>query len=153
MISTSVAPSPQTYNIPQIADPKKFSFGIAREKFEKVYLKENPPIDKNLPAPNFYKINSSFVERAPAAYSFRPNTSVGSMFSDPNKLFPGPGMYDGNKAFENKNGYYLYSKYKSPGNAIISKSGKRFDNRDMRRSMELPGPGQYKASVALKYKQ
>jgi hypothetical protein len=45
------------------------------------------------------------------------------------------------KAIENKNGFTVHSKYRSSGGVVISKSGKRFDNRDMRRSMEIPGPG------------
>jgi hypothetical protein len=59
-----------------------------------VYLKENPPKDKNVPGPAQYTINSSFIERAGARYSLRPNTSHGSMFSNPTKEFPGPGQYN-----------------------------------------------------------
>ena len=40
-----------------------------------------------------------------------------------------------------KNMLYHISTYKSPGSAVIAKSGKRFDNKDYRRSMEIPGPG------------
>jgi hypothetical protein len=65
------------------------------------------------------------------------------MFNDPTKHFPGPGSYNGQKASENHNGHYVSSRYKSPGNAIISRQGKRFDDHDMRRSMLVPGPGQY----------
>lgn len=63
------------------------------------------------------------------------------MFNDPTKSNPGPGTYNGQTASENKNGFYLASRYRSPGSAVISKNGRRFDNRDMRRSMEIPGPG------------
>ena len=65
------------------------------------------------------------------------------MFNDPTKYYPGPGQYDGHKATENVNGHYAVSKYRSGGRAVISKSGKRFDNREYRRSMEIPGPGMY----------
>ncbi len=63
------------------------------------------------------------------------------MFNDPTRKNPGPGYYDPSRALENKNGFTLSSKFKSSGAAVISKTGKRFDNRDMRRSMEIPGPG------------
>ena len=106
-----------------------------------VYYKENPPRDKSVPGPQAYVIKSNYSEKASAAYSFRPNSNYGSMFNDPTKKYPGPGQYDGQNATENKNGYTVYSKYKSSGAAVISRSGKRFDNRDQRRSMEVPGPG------------
>ena len=88
-------------------------------------------------------MKNGFVEKQGAAFSIRPNTSYSSMFNDPTKKFPGPGSYDPMKAIENKNGYTVYSKFRSSGGVVISKSGKRFDNRDMRRSMEIPGPGSY----------
>lgn len=69
------------------------------------------------------------------------------MFNDPTKNFPGPGSYNAAKCSENKNGFYISSRYKSPGNPVISREGKRFDDHDMRRSMLIPGPGQYVQSV------
>jgi hypothetical protein len=63
------------------------------------------------------------------------------MFVDPTKNYPGPGAYNGAAATENKNGSIIFSKYKSPGSAVISKTGRRFDNREDRNSMDLPGPG------------
>lgn len=65
------------------------------------------------------------------------------MFNDPNKHFPGPGSYNATTASENKNGFYLSSRYKSPGSAVISKSSQRFDNKDIKRAGEIPGPGKY----------
>jgi hypothetical protein len=56
------------------------------------------------------------------------------MFNDPNKKFPGPGAYKVTEVYENRNGHYVISRYKSPGCAIISRQGKRFDHSDMRRS-------------------
>lgn len=63
------------------------------------------------------------------------------MFNDPTKYFPGPGTYNG--MVGNKNGFCIDSRYKSPGNTVISRMGKRFDPNDIRRSMEIPGPGTY----------
>jgi hypothetical protein len=65
------------------------------------------------------------------------------MFNDPTKLYPGPGSYNGQTASENKGGFYVSSRYKSPGNPVISRQGKRFEDNDARRSMAIPGPGQY----------
>jgi len=56
------------------------------------------------------------------------------MFWDPTKKFPGPGTYNGLNAYENKNGHYITSRYKSPGCAIISRQGLRFDNKMLRMS-------------------
>ena len=71
----------------------------------------------------------------------RPVTQYASMFNDPTKKFPGPGSYNAQSASENKGGFYLSSRYKSPGNAVISRQGKRFEDYDMRRSAAVPGPG------------
>ena len=71
----------------------------------------------------------------------RPMSQYASMFNDPTKKFPGPGAYNGQTASENKGGFYLSSRYKSPGNAVISRQGKRFEDYDMRRSAAIPGPG------------
>lgn len=73
----------------------------------------------------------------------RPYSNYASMFNDPTKKNPGPGSYNSENATVNKNGFILFSKYKSPGGVVISKTGKRFDNRDQRRSLDVPGPGSY----------
>lgn len=104
-------------------------------------MKENPPIDKSIPGPAAYVTKTAYTERAAAAYSFRPNTSYSSIFNDPTKHYPGPGSYNGHKASENNNGFYAASKYRSAGRAVISKSGSRFDKKDHRRSVDIPGPG------------
>lgn len=44
----------------------------------------------------------------------------------------------------------MISRYKSPGSAVISKSGRsRFDNKEIRRSMEIPGPGTYEGQLTF----
>mmetsp|Transcript_8246 Transcript_8246/g.7655 ORF Transcript_8246/g.7655 Transcript_8246/m.7655 type:complete len:91 (+) Transcript_8246:417-689(+) len=65
------------------------------------------------------------------------------MFQDPTKKFPGPGAYNALSAYENRNGKYVTSRHKSPGNVVIPSYGQRFENFDLRRSQEIPGPGQY----------
>eukprot|EP00347_Sterkiella_histriomuscorum_P018891 403343777 len=143
LLSKSVAPSPQLYNVPNIKDPKQYSFGESRDKFEKVYIKENPPRDKNVPGPGAYTVKQDYTIKGSAAYSMRPNSNYASMFNDPTKKFPGPGQYNGQSATENKNGFTVQSKYKSSGAVAISKGGQRFDHRVYRNSMEIPGPGKY----------
>lgn len=96
-----------------------------------------------MPGPAAYTPKPEILEKSPAKYSLRPCTSYASMFNDPTKHFPGPGSYNGAKASENHNGFYISSRYKSPGNAVISRQGKRFEDYDMRRSMAVPGPGMY----------
>eukprot|EP00350_Pseudokeronopsis_sp_OXSARD2_P003025 CAMPEP_0170556958 /NCGR_PEP_ID=MMETSP0211-20121228/19087_1 /TAXON_ID=311385 /ORGANISM="Pseudokeronopsis sp., Strain OXSARD2" /LENGTH=69 /DNA_ID=CAMNT_0010867597 /DNA_START=164 /DNA_END=373 /DNA_ORIENTATION=- len=43
------SPSPERYNIPSsfldVQKAKAFSFGLSKEHFNRVYLKENPPYD------------------------------------------------------------------------------------------------------------
>lgn len=143
MVNKSVAPSPQKYSLPSSRMVQSFSFGVSRDKFERVYIKENPAREKCVPGPSAYKPKIEFVEKTNAKYSMRPSTSYASMFNDPTKKFPGPGQYDGQKTSENKNGFYISSRYKSPGNAVISKQGKRFEDYDQKRTGAIPGPGLY----------
>ncbi|CDW71854.1 UNKNOWN [Stylonychia lemnae] len=143
LIRTTVAPSPQLYNIPSTKDTKQYTFGVSRDKFDNVYIRENPPRDKSVPGPAMYQIKSDYTLTSAAAYSMRPNSHYASMFNDPTVKFPGPGTYDGQAATENKNGYTIYSKFRSPGGAIISKTGERFDLRQHRKSVDIPGPGSY----------
>ena len=103
-----------------------YSFGMSRDKFQKVYLKENPPRDPSVPGPGSYQAKVNYVEKQSAAFSLRPNTSYASMFNDPTVKNPGPGSYD---SFIEKNGIILTSRYKTPGRAVISRGGTRFDVR------------------------
>ena len=43
----------------------------------------------------------------------------------------------------------MMSRYKSPGTAVISKEGRRFDNSALKRSMEIPGPGNYNGAESM----
>ena len=70
------------------------------------------------------------------------------MFVDPTKKYPGPGSYNFTIATDNKNGFTLHSKFKSPGAISIAKNGERFDRKDLKRSIEVPGPGNYTANHA-----
>ena len=52
---TAVTPAPCSYNLRSEFSPspssKAFSFGIAREAYSKVFIKEQPPMDKSIPGP------------------------------------------------------------------------------------------------------
>lgn len=52
---------------------RAFSFGIAREAYEKVYIKENPPLDKNIPGPGSYTIPQKVGAEA-SKYSMKGRT-------------------------------------------------------------------------------
>lgn len=54
MIRKTAAPSPESYTLPSTNKSQSFSFGLSREKFQKVYLKENPPHDISIPGPGSY---------------------------------------------------------------------------------------------------
>ena len=55
LLLIALAPSPSSYNLKSeftsAPTNKAWSFGIAREAYSKVYIKESPPIDKNIPGP------------------------------------------------------------------------------------------------------
>jgi hypothetical protein len=51
-------PSPVTYDVTKQSDfqmrnnkSRAYTFGMSREFFKKVYLKENPPVDPRVPGP------------------------------------------------------------------------------------------------------
>jgi hypothetical protein len=53
---------------------KAFSFGIAREAYSKVYIKEHPARDPNIPGPGQYPITPLIGNEA-AKYTLRPKTT------------------------------------------------------------------------------
>jgi hypothetical protein len=58
---------------------------------------------------------------------------------------PGPGAYDLELLGINNIEHCVVSKFKKFGAPVISRSGKRFNNDYLKRSKEIPGPGQYKS--------
>jgi hypothetical protein len=71
------SPSPTNYEKKSLFSPtatsKAFSFGIAREAYSKVYIKEHPNRDPNVPGPGQYQIPSVIGAEA-AKYTLRPKT-------------------------------------------------------------------------------
>jgi len=52
---------------------RAFSFGIAREAYSKVYIRENPPLDKSIPGPGTYVIPPKIGAEA-SKYSMKGRT-------------------------------------------------------------------------------
>lgn len=121
---------------------RAFSFGMSREFFKKVYIKENPPLDASIPGPGAYMIKPEAIEKQAQRYSLRPRTAVGGAFAGAMRDGPGPGAYD-LKSTENRNGHCYVAKYKSSGGVIISRTGERFDRQSSRKGNDVPGPGNY----------
>jgi hypothetical protein len=131
--SSIKGPGPQQYNIQSEFQKQNksraFTFGMSREYFKKVYLKENPPVDLSFPGPGQYKVKRDATERSQSKYSLRPKTAKDCSFQNHTKFVPGPGTYS-QKASESKNGFIVNSRYKSGARAVISRGGSRFDNSD-----------------------
>jgi Sperm-tail PG-rich repeat len=139
-------PSPFEYTIG--SDFKKrptsraFTFGVSREFFKKVYLKENPPVDDSKPGPNQYMIKRDVTESSPSKYSLRPKTAKDCSFQNYTKFVPGPGTYSVKASESNNKGFIVNSRYKSGGCAIISRGSQRFSDPSMK-ATGVPGPGNY----------
>jgi hypothetical protein len=71
------SPPPNNYNIKSdftnTPSNKAISFGIAREAYSKVYIKENPTRDPSVPGPGQYVI-PCIVGLEAAKYTMRPKT-------------------------------------------------------------------------------
>jgi hypothetical protein len=123
--------------------PGAFSFGMSREHFRKVYLKENPPVDISVPGPGQYTIKRSAIESNASRYSMRPKTAKESAFQNHTRGLPGPGAYNVKASEGGPTGFILNSRYKSGGCAVISRGGSRFDRSALRTAGAIPGPGNY----------
>ena len=74
-ISTSDAPSPEKYSINLNKLTPSFTFGTGRDKFAKVYLRENPPTDPSAPGPSHYSVNRSCIEGS--GFTMKPRNNHG----------------------------------------------------------------------------
>lgn len=144
-------PSPLVYNIEsgfqKRPKSRAYTFGMSREFFNKVYLKENPPKDPSVPGPGQYSVKKEYTEKTPSKFSLRPKTAKDHSFQNYTKFVPGPGAYQ-ITASDSKNGYIMNSRYKSGGSIVISNGTKRFAS-NMRGSLLVPGPGNYQPKLDL----
>lgn len=72
-------PPPNQYKLPTSFDAKtlagiRYTFGIAREAYSKVYLKEQPSKDPAIPGPGTYNVRKE-PGKDTTKYSFRPKTT------------------------------------------------------------------------------
>jgi len=153
--STIKGPGPQAYSMGSEFNKNQksraYTFGMSRDYFQKVYLKENPPVDIRVPGPGQYDVKREVTEYSPSKFSLRPKTAKDKSFQNITKYVPGPGTYS-QQASESKNGFIVNSRYKSGANAVISGSKSRFDNTKFKTSAAIPGPGMYKPKLDLNLK-
>jgi hypothetical protein len=75
----SISPGPTQYqsksdfNQTPGSGTKAYSFGIAREAYSKVYIKEAPPSDRSIPGPGQYA-STGLLGNVGAKYTLRPRT-------------------------------------------------------------------------------
>ncbi|CDW86776.1 UNKNOWN [Stylonychia lemnae] len=143
------SPSPTNYEAKSIfsktASSKAFSFGIAREAYSKVYIKENPLADQCVPGPGQYSI-PPIVGKEAVHYTMRPKTQ-NLQQSLLYKGQPGPGQYEPKPALNDK-GYYFNSKFKnSSATSIDPPSSLRF--KEFTSIKANPGPGAYEPHVNM----
>jgi hypothetical protein len=124
-----------SYDLTKISDfenrtnkSRAYSFGLSREFFKKVYLKENPPLDLKLPGPGHYSPKRDCTEKSPSRFSLRPKTAKDCSFQNHTRFVPGPGAYQAAEVSENRNGFITNARYKSGGAVAISRGGNRFNN-------------------------
>lgn len=67
MNQTAFTPPPVAYNLKSEfmkgVQATGKSFGLSREHFRKVYLKENPPVDVDVPGPGAYKVRNAYTDK------------------------------------------------------------------------------------------
>jgi len=147
----SKSPPPTAYTLPTdfVSDThsKAFSFGISREAYNKVYLKEHPARDKTIPGPGTYNPTKSFGDEA-VKFSLRPKTTNPLMEST-TKLYPGPGAYE-NKLTISPKGQYYMSKFKSScATTFNPPKSERFKDFTDKYTKQFPGPGYYAPKEGL----
>ena len=82
--SSIKGPGPQEYNkasdFSKNQKSRAYTFGMSREYFQKVYLKENPPVDIRVPGPGQYQVKRDVTEYSPSKFSLRPKTAKDHSF-------------------------------------------------------------------------
>lgn len=110
----------QFYNLGSDFDQKKahsprFTFGISRDHYNKVYYEDSKIIDKNIPGPGNYDVLKPFGLDA-QKFSIRGRS--GEIENSKKFIVPGPGEYA--QVSTSKSGKYPLSKYKNTLNIIWS---------------------------------
>ena len=119
----------------------KYSFGISRDKYSKVYYPGLQLIDLDIPGPGKYNITGRAGLNSPK-YTMRPKCI--KKIIDSNKS-PGPGKYSSVINF-NSEGKYPSSRISNVNTICFGKSKSR---RFYYRINNVPGPGTYKLKSLL----
>ena len=132
--------------MPHTLNNKSYSFGLSREKFKKVFLKEHPIHDPAIPGPGSYDPSQegTFTKKDKnKGFTFKPKLKDSTTaFYSRNSQFPGPGSYEEKESLDNdKTGFYVSSRYKNPGVPLMSSHGSRFKTFHLKKESLLPGPG------------
>lgn len=94
----------------------KWTFGISRSHYDKVYYESGTVIDKNIPGPGLYDVLKPFGKDGPK-YSMKGRSSDEKQKTK-KMIVPGPGEYVA--VSTSMSGKYPLSKYKNTSNIIWS---------------------------------
>ena len=144
---TVSSPSPNAYSLNSQFQSKSkghiYSFGIAREAYQHVFLKQNPPRDPCIPGPGTYKISNDLGKDS-VKFTMRPKTTALSTKFNIDAVIskiPGPGTYNALPTISEK-GPQFNSKWKSSTASVFHPpQSARFKYEATEK--EHPGPGQY----------
>jgi len=93
----------------------KWTFGISRNHYDKVFYESGKIIDKNVPGPGIYDVLKPFGKDSPK-YTLRGRSQEGEKVKK--LIVPGPGEYT--SISTSTSGKYPLSKYKNTSNIIWS---------------------------------
>ena len=114
----------------------KYSFGISRDKYAKVYYPGRQVIDMDIPGPGKYNIQGRPGLNSPR-YTMRPKC-LKKILAHPQS--PGPGEYSSVINFNSEGKYPL----SNISNAKTISFGKNSSSRMFYKINDVPGPGTYK---------
>lgn len=96
---------------------KGISFGIARDAYQKVFLKSSPSLGTLSPGPAQYKIDRE-LGKGTSKFTMRLKTAIPES-NYTKKIVPGPGSYN-ILACINEKGKFMYAKFKNSGAVVFS---------------------------------
>lgn len=113
--SMNVTSKSEFYNVPREFDKKAtsqaFTFGISRQFYNKVFVEKAIIYEKDNPGPGSYNYQKEFGSDAPKYTKYLSTITCSRKPNEQKKL--GPGEYDLDKIYLNKEGKYSLSKYKN----------------------------------------
>jgi hypothetical protein len=135
-------PDPTRYSLCSDFTPQKqkqaYTFGISREAYTKVYIKENPRKEAANPGPGHYQAKTHVGVDA-LMYTMRPKTKNSLTRST---LSPGPAAYQTKPGISPK-GQYFVSKFGGSKASVFNPTSSQRFYRVKSDSQINPGPGRY----------